>query len=190
MAASLPALIAAASAEGGGGGGLADINFGLTLWTIVLFILFAAVLTKFGWGPLLRAIEDRERASATPSTALRNEQRRQALSSSTARPAAGPRRRDEMIKQAMATPSMRTELMAQAKAAFRSARPAREGVRSGASGPPSIRSAAVAASLPPLRLRRRCPSLAGPEAGHGLHQVGRCSSSTPEPRRIERRHAE
>jgi len=58
MAAALPALIAAASAEGGGGG-LADVNLGLTIWTVVLFILFAVVLAKFAWGPLLRAIEER-----------------------------------------------------------------------------------------------------------------------------------
>ena len=41
-------------------GGLTDVNFGLTLWTLVLFGLFAAVMTKLGWGPLLRAIEERE----------------------------------------------------------------------------------------------------------------------------------
>jgi F-type H+-transporting ATPase subunit b len=49
----LPALLAA--------GGLTDINFGLTLWTIVLFILFAVVMAKLGWGPLLKAIEEREK---------------------------------------------------------------------------------------------------------------------------------
>ena len=60
MAAALPALLAAASAEEAGGG-LANVNLGLTIWTIVLFALFAAVLSKFGWGPLLRAIEEREK---------------------------------------------------------------------------------------------------------------------------------
>ena len=49
----MPALLAA--------GGLTDINFGLTLWTIVLFILFAVLMTKLGWGPLLKAIEEREK---------------------------------------------------------------------------------------------------------------------------------
>ena len=48
-----PALLAA--------GGLTDINFGLTLWTIVLFVLFAFLMTKLGWGPLLKAIEEREK---------------------------------------------------------------------------------------------------------------------------------
>ena len=44
-----------------GGGGLADINLGLSVWTVVLFALFAFVLGKFGWKPLLRMIEERER---------------------------------------------------------------------------------------------------------------------------------
>jgi len=48
-----PALLAA--------GGLTDIDFGLTLWTIVLFVLFAFLMTKLGWGPLLKAIEEREK---------------------------------------------------------------------------------------------------------------------------------
>ncbi len=42
-------------------GGLTDVNLGLTLWTIVLFVLFAGLMSKLGWGPLLRAIEEREK---------------------------------------------------------------------------------------------------------------------------------
>ena len=42
-------------------GGLTDVNFGLTLWTVVLFILFAVLMTKLGWRPLLNAIEEREK---------------------------------------------------------------------------------------------------------------------------------
>jgi len=57
MSSSAAALLAAASP---GGGGLADINLGLTIWTIVLFVLFAIVLGKFGWTPLLKMIEERE----------------------------------------------------------------------------------------------------------------------------------
>lgn len=46
----------------GGGGSFTDINFGLTLWTIVLFVLFAGVLYWFAWGPLLATIDARENA--------------------------------------------------------------------------------------------------------------------------------
>jgi F-type H+-transporting ATPase subunit b len=43
-------------------GGLTDINWSLTLFTIILFLLFLGVLTKFAWGPLLSAIDERERS--------------------------------------------------------------------------------------------------------------------------------
>jgi F-type H+-transporting ATPase subunit b len=48
-----PALLAA--------GGLTDVDFTLTVATLVLFALFAAVLGKFGWGPLLKLVEEREK---------------------------------------------------------------------------------------------------------------------------------
>jgi F-type H+-transporting ATPase subunit b len=46
----------------GGGGGLTDIDRTLFVATLVLFALFAFVLAKFAWGPLLQAIEGREKA--------------------------------------------------------------------------------------------------------------------------------
>jgi F-type H+-transporting ATPase subunit b len=48
------------SAESGGGG-LTDVNLALTVMTVVLFLLFVAVLARFGWGPLLQVIEEREK---------------------------------------------------------------------------------------------------------------------------------
>ena len=45
----------------GGGGGFTDVNLGLTVWTVVLFALFAAVLYKLGWKPILAMIEEREK---------------------------------------------------------------------------------------------------------------------------------
>ena len=42
-------------------GGFTDLEFGLTLWTVVLFGIFAFVLTKLGWKPLLAMIEEREK---------------------------------------------------------------------------------------------------------------------------------
>ncbi len=45
-----------------GGGGLTDINTTLFFATLVLFGLFAFVLAKFAWGPLLAAIDGREKA--------------------------------------------------------------------------------------------------------------------------------
>jgi F-type H+-transporting ATPase subunit b len=41
-------------------GGLTDVNLVLTVATVIVFALFAWVLGKFGWGPLLRMIDERE----------------------------------------------------------------------------------------------------------------------------------
>ncbi len=116
MAATLPALLAAAE---GGGGGLADVNLGLTIWTIVLFALFAAVLARFGWGPLLRAVEEREKSIRDAvEGAQRAQTEAQALLVQHKEALAQARReREELIKQAMAeAQQLRTDLIAQARA--------------------------------------------------------------------------
>jgi F-type H+-transporting ATPase subunit b len=51
-------LLLSASAEGGGG--LANIDWGLFIWTLVLFAVFATILARFGWKPLLKMIDERE----------------------------------------------------------------------------------------------------------------------------------
>jgi F-type H+-transporting ATPase subunit b len=43
-------------------GGLTDVNGTLFVATLVLFAIFAIVLRKFAWGPLLSAIEGREKS--------------------------------------------------------------------------------------------------------------------------------
>lgn len=43
-------------------GGLTDINWTLSAFTIVLFVLFVGVLSKFAWGPLLKAVDEREKS--------------------------------------------------------------------------------------------------------------------------------
>jgi F-type H+-transporting ATPase subunit b len=58
MPAVLPLLLAAAE---GKGGSITDVDFVLTISTFVLFLIFAFVLGKFGWGPLLAMIEEREK---------------------------------------------------------------------------------------------------------------------------------
>lgn len=48
-------------AEEEGGGGLFAINPGLMVWTWVIFIVLLLVLRKWAWGPILGALEARER---------------------------------------------------------------------------------------------------------------------------------
>jgi len=43
-------------------GGLTDIDLMLTVFTLILFTLFVIVLSKFAWGPLLSAIDEREKS--------------------------------------------------------------------------------------------------------------------------------
>jgi F-type H+-transporting ATPase subunit b len=59
----VPTLLAAQeehAAEGGGGGALFDVNYGLSLWTVVIFLALLAILWKFAWGPILAAAATRE----------------------------------------------------------------------------------------------------------------------------------
>ena len=54
----LPLLLAAE----GGGGGFLSIDSTLLWATIVIFALFAFVLAKFAWGPLLKVVDEREKS--------------------------------------------------------------------------------------------------------------------------------
>lgn len=58
---SLAALLPLAAAEGGGGG-ILSVDTTLLWATVVLFILFAWVLGKFAWRPLLQIVDERERS--------------------------------------------------------------------------------------------------------------------------------
>ena len=54
------ALVAQEHGAGEGGGGLFDINVGLSLWTVVIFLCVLAVLWRFAFGPILAAVNARE----------------------------------------------------------------------------------------------------------------------------------
>lgn len=54
-------LLAAQEEHGEGGGGLFSINLGLSVWTIVVFVALLLVLRKWAWGPILAALDTRER---------------------------------------------------------------------------------------------------------------------------------
>jgi F-type H+-transporting ATPase subunit b len=66
-------------AQGGGeegGGGLFDINAGLSVWTLLVFFALLLLLSKYAWGPILAAVEAREKGiqSALDEAAARNEE--------------------------------------------------------------------------------------------------------------------
>src|SRR5437879_11241406 len=53
--------------------GLTDINFALSFWTFVTFVILIVVLGKFAWGPILQMIETREKTIADAIEAAKRE---------------------------------------------------------------------------------------------------------------------
>jgi F-type H+-transporting ATPase subunit b len=100
-------------------GSFVSVDTALFVSTLVLFTLFAAVLAKFGWGPLLKVVEEREKSvkdavegaqkAKTESESLL-EQHRQLLRDAT-------REREEIVKRARAEAEQaKADFVARAKA--------------------------------------------------------------------------
>jgi len=107
----LPAALAA--------GGFTDLELGLTLWTVVLFAIFAFVLTKLGWKPLLAMIEEREKGihDAVGSAQKANEEAQRLLAQHQELIREAGRQREEIVKRALAdAETVKTDLIAQAGA--------------------------------------------------------------------------
>jgi F-type H+-transporting ATPase subunit b len=61
LAATLPDRLSAQGGAEGGGAALFDINAGLSAWTLLVFVALLVILGKFAWGPILGAVEAREK---------------------------------------------------------------------------------------------------------------------------------
>jgi len=55
------------------GGSLTDVQPGLIFWTLVTFIIVAFVLRRVAWGPLLQAVNDREKQIQSSIDAAKKE---------------------------------------------------------------------------------------------------------------------
>jgi F-type H+-transporting ATPase subunit b len=109
-----PVLLASAS----GGGGLTDINTTLFVFTFVLFGLFAFVLGKFGWKPLLRMIEEREKGvrEAVEGAHKANAEAQALLARHQEMLRDSTREREEILQKAIKeAEAIRVELLAKAK---------------------------------------------------------------------------
>lgn len=72
----LPGFALQEAAEESGGGGLFAVDFGLSIWTIVVFLVVLVILGKYAWGPILKALDSREegiRSAIDEATEQRNE---------------------------------------------------------------------------------------------------------------------
>jgi F-type H+-transporting ATPase subunit b len=100
-------------------GGFTDLDLGLTIWTMVLFGIFAFVLTKLGWKPLLAMIDEREKGirDAVSSAEKANEEAQRLLAQHQELIREAGRQREEIMKRAMAdAETVRADLVTQAKA--------------------------------------------------------------------------
>jgi F-type H+-transporting ATPase subunit b len=100
-------------------GGFTDLEFGLTLWTVVLFAIFAFVLTKLGWKPLLAMIEEREKGihESVGSAQKANEEAQRLLAQHQELIREAGRQREEIMKRALAdAETVKADLIAQARA--------------------------------------------------------------------------
>lgn len=99
--------------------GFTDLEFGLTLWTVVLFGIFAFVLTKLGWKPILAAIEEREKGirEAVGGAEKAREEAQRLLAQHQELIREAGRQREEIMKRALAdAETVKADLIAQAKA--------------------------------------------------------------------------
>jgi len=114
-----PTAVAATLAAAASSGGFTDINVGLTIWTIVLFSLFALVLTKLGWQPLLSMIEEREKkiVQAVENATRANAEAQALLIQQKEILREAGQQREEIVKKAFQdAEQVRANLVAQAKA--------------------------------------------------------------------------
>jgi F-type H+-transporting ATPase subunit b len=118
----MPGTLAAAllgAAAQGGGGSFVDLELGLTIWTIVLFILFALVVGKLGWRPLLNVIAEREkgiRDSVDSAERARNEAQELLAQHKQLLRDAGKQREDMMKAALTEAERLRQELAEKARA--------------------------------------------------------------------------
>lgn len=109
-------------AQGGGGEGepsLFDINTGLSAWTLIVFAGLLFILGKFAWGPILGAVEAREKGiqSALDEAAQRNEEAARLLAEHKEQLAEARREANELIAEGRtAGDSVRKEIEEKARA--------------------------------------------------------------------------
>lgn len=113
----LSATPAFAAAEGGPVN-LLEPHAGLIFWTIVLFVSTLLVLRKFAWGPILSAVEGRERALADAMAAAerdRNEAAKLVAEQKAAIEAARTEAQRYIAEGRATAESMRSEMLEQTR---------------------------------------------------------------------------
>ena len=114
---SLAVLLPLAAAEGGGGG-ILSVDTTLLWATVVLFILFAWVLGKFAWRPLLQIVDEREKSIRGSVESAENaaKEAKEALAKHQELLRAAGREREEILARALKeAEQVRGELVGKAR---------------------------------------------------------------------------
>jgi len=117
VAVSSPDLLLAQGGEGGGG--LYDINTGLSFWTLIVFGILVFVLGKYAWGPILTAVDAREKGiqSALDEAASRNDEAAKLLAEHKEQLADARRQANELLAEGKAAgENVRQEIEEKARA--------------------------------------------------------------------------
>jgi F-type H+-transporting ATPase subunit b len=77
------------------------MNTGLSVWTLIVFAGLVLILGKFAWGPILKAVDEREKGiqSALDQAAQRNEEAAKLLEEHKAQLADARRQASEIIAE-------------------------------------------------------------------------------------------
>jgi F-type H+-transporting ATPase subunit b len=106
MLISVALLPSALWAQGGGegGGGVYDMNTGLSVWTLLVFVVLVFLLGKFAWGPILKMVDERETSiqSALDRAAQSNAEAAMLLAEHKAQLADARRQASELIAEGRA----------------------------------------------------------------------------------------
>lgn len=98
--------------------GFTDVQPGLIFWTLVTFIIVAFVLKRVAWGPILKAVEEREKqiSGAIESAKLERAQAEKLLAEQkTAIAQARQQAADDMRKNQADMEKFREELMSKSR---------------------------------------------------------------------------
>jgi len=119
LAVLLTPLVAFAQEHGEeGGGGLFSINLGLSIWTVVIFTSLLIVLWRFAWGPILGAVEAREKGiqNALDEAKFRQEEAEKLLAEHKAQLSDARRQASEILAEGReAADRLRKELEVKAR---------------------------------------------------------------------------
>jgi F-type H+-transporting ATPase subunit b len=86
------------------GPGLFDVNLGLSLWTVVIFLALLFMLRRFAWGPILGMVEAREQRiqAALDESAAAHQEARKLLEEHKAQLADARRQAGEIVAEGKA----------------------------------------------------------------------------------------